>query len=200
VGVAVVALAVDLAVDPNGGRSRQSAYDPKIRQPDRRRGRRPVLPIVIRGASFFVPQVGIKWGICGPSDRCRHKTIEKTSARAPTPQHISGYRSSPSRCGPTLCCLIGRTRDLPVPVQGTSAHAREKLMPRQLVIRWSPAPRKRRRRGSRTCFLQGRRVNGVAKSSCGAKHPCDSNVPSYYGQSLTSPDRTSATTECLQTR
>jgi 3-hydroxyisobutyrate dehydrogenase-like beta-hydroxyacid dehydrogenase len=30
----------------------------------------------------------------------------------------------PSRCGPTSSCLIGRTRDLPVPVQGASAHAR----------------------------------------------------------------------------
>ena len=37
---------------------------------------------------------------------------------------ISGNSSSPSRCGPRSHCVIGRTRDLPVPEQGASAHAR----------------------------------------------------------------------------
>src|SRR6516225_11437295 len=42
---------------------------------------------------------------------------------------ISGVSSSPSRCGPTSLCVIGRTRDLPVPVQRASAHARSPTTP-----------------------------------------------------------------------
>ena len=38
--------------------------------------------------------------------------------------YISGDGSSPSLCGPTSLCVIGRTRDLPVPEQRASAHAR----------------------------------------------------------------------------
>src|SRR6266404_6741050 len=38
--------------------------------------------------------------------------------------YISGDGSSPSRCGPTSLCVVGRTRDLPVPEQRASAHAR----------------------------------------------------------------------------
>jgi len=38
--------------------------------------------------------------------------------------YISGDGSSPSHCGPTSLCVIGRTRDLPVPEQRASAHAR----------------------------------------------------------------------------
>ena len=38
--------------------------------------------------------------------------------------YISGDGYSPSRCGPRPHCVIGRTRDLPVPAQGASAHAR----------------------------------------------------------------------------
>jgi hypothetical protein len=37
--------------------------------------------------------------------------------------YISGDSSSPSRCGPRSRGVIGRTRDLPVPEQGASAHA-----------------------------------------------------------------------------
>ena len=37
---------------------------------------------------------------------------------------IIGYGSSPSRCGPERHAAAGQTRDLPVPVQGASAHAR----------------------------------------------------------------------------
>ena len=38
--------------------------------------------------------------------------------------YISGDGSSPSRCGPRSHCVIGRSRDLPVPAQRASAHAR----------------------------------------------------------------------------
>src|ERR1700751_4780812 len=38
--------------------------------------------------------------------------------------YISGDGSSPSHCGPTSLYVIGRTRDLPVPEQRASAHAR----------------------------------------------------------------------------
>jgi hypothetical protein len=38
--------------------------------------------------------------------------------------YISDDGSSSSRCGPTSLCVIGRTRDLPVPEQRASAHAR----------------------------------------------------------------------------
>src|SRR6201993_2756117 len=38
--------------------------------------------------------------------------------------YITGDGSSPSRCGPRSRCVIGRTRDLPVPAQRASAHAR----------------------------------------------------------------------------
>src|SRR5262249_48885355 len=37
---------------------------------------------------------------------------------------IIGYGSSPSRCGPAQRTAAGQTWDLPVPVQGASAHAR----------------------------------------------------------------------------
>ena len=37
---------------------------------------------------------------------------------------ITGYGSSPSRCGPGQRTATGQTWDLPVPVQGASAHAR----------------------------------------------------------------------------
>src|SRR5262249_29291101 len=37
---------------------------------------------------------------------------------------IIGYGSSPSRCGPEQRTAAGQTWDLPVPVQGASAHAR----------------------------------------------------------------------------
>jgi len=37
---------------------------------------------------------------------------------------IIGYGSSPSRCGPATACRPGQSRDLPVPEQGASAHAR----------------------------------------------------------------------------
>src|SRR5262245_28307859 len=37
--------------------------------------------------------------------------------------YIIGYGSSPSRCGPAAL-PNGRSRDLPVPAQGASAHAR----------------------------------------------------------------------------
>ena len=37
---------------------------------------------------------------------------------------IIGYGSSPSRCGPERRTAAGQTWDLPVPVQGASAHAR----------------------------------------------------------------------------
>src|SRR5207253_1978584 len=37
---------------------------------------------------------------------------------------IIGYGSSPSRCGPERRAATGQTWDLPVPVQGASAHAR----------------------------------------------------------------------------
>src|SRR5499433_3933203 len=37
---------------------------------------------------------------------------------------IIGYGSSPSRCGPERRTAAGQTSDLPVPVQGASAHAR----------------------------------------------------------------------------
>src|SRR5262249_37077517 len=37
---------------------------------------------------------------------------------------IIGYGSSPSRCGPEQHTAAGQTWDLPVPVQGASAHAR----------------------------------------------------------------------------
>jgi len=38
---------------------------------------------------------------------------------------ISGYGSSPSRCGPSgPNRAYGQSRDLPVPVQGASVHAR----------------------------------------------------------------------------
>src|SRR6516162_7447126 len=37
---------------------------------------------------------------------------------------IIGFGSSPSRCGPAGHDPVGQTRDLPVPVQGASAHAR----------------------------------------------------------------------------
>jgi hypothetical protein len=44
--------------------------------------------------------------------------VDPLRAQAP------GVSSSPSRCGPTSLCVIGRTRDLPVPMQRASAHAR----------------------------------------------------------------------------
>src|SRR6266478_4741295 len=37
---------------------------------------------------------------------------------------IIGYGSSPSRCGPERRTAAGQTWDLPVPIQGASAHAR----------------------------------------------------------------------------
>src|SRR5882762_1648519 len=37
---------------------------------------------------------------------------------------IIGYGSSPSRCGPITACRLGQPRDLPVPEQRVSAHAR----------------------------------------------------------------------------
>src|SRR6266478_9799568 len=39
------------------------------------------------------------------------------------PPCFIGYGSSPSRCGPQRHCAGGRRQDLPVPVQGASAHA-----------------------------------------------------------------------------
>jgi hypothetical protein len=49
----------------------------------------------------------------GPhSDLCSRNVLERCDS------------SSPSRCGPTSLCVIGRTRDLPVPEQRASAHAR----------------------------------------------------------------------------
>src|SRR5215212_4372113 len=41
-----------------------------------------------------------------------------------SPLCITGYGSSPSRCGPGMASRPGQKRDLPVPAQGASAHAR----------------------------------------------------------------------------
>ena len=57
---------------------------------------------------------------------------------------VGGVGSSPSRRGPTARCASGRTRDLPVPAQGASAHAR--------VFDHAGPPGRSRSR-SRTCRL-----------------------------------------------
>jgi hypothetical protein len=52
---------------------------------------------------------------------CSPATIAESDFPRP---FIIGYGSSPSRCGPEQRTAAGQTWDLPVPVQGASAHAR----------------------------------------------------------------------------
>src|SRR5262245_13250344 len=60
-----------------------------------------------------------------PLDNLVLKRSDSTTTESDFPRpFVIGYGSSPSRCGPSRFAAVGRTRDLPVPAQEASAHAR----------------------------------------------------------------------------
>src|SRR5215831_6101469 len=91
--------------------------------------------------------------------------------------YISGDGSSPSRCGPRSHCVIGRTRDLPAPVQKASAHARvsdhaEPSGHSRSRARPCCLPRSETRRHPGLDFFRGSMAGLCAPLPTLRRHPC----------------------------